>query len=99
MISELLAAETRVAALLSNKELHRSRSDNDSMNMRAVLNASTISTDVLLHLGSMHDSSILHMFPLSQLLQIFPPNGGWLIAQPLSYFPQVYSGNICVQPL
>lgn len=68
MISELLAAETRVAALLSNKELHRSRSDNDSMNMQAVLNASIISTDVLLHLGSMHDSPILHMFPLSQLL-------------------------------
>ena len=68
MISELLTVDMRVVALLCNKELHRSRSDNDGMNMQVVLNASIIITDVLMHLGSMHDSFILHMFPLNQLL-------------------------------
>lgn len=68
MVSELLAADVRLAALLSNKELHRGRSGNDSMNMQAGLTVSIISTDVLLHLGSTHNSSILHVFPLNQLL-------------------------------
>lgn len=63
------------------RSCRESRSDNDSMNMQAVLNASTISTDVLLYLGSTHDSSILHMFPLNQLLRIFHPSGeGWLFS-------------------
>lgn len=68
MISELLTIGMRVVALLCDKELLRSKSDNDSMNMQVVLNASIIITDVLMHLGSMHDSFILHMFPLNQLL-------------------------------
>lgn len=66
---------------------------------KAVLNASIIITDVPMHLGSMHDSFALHMFPLNQLLWIFSPDGGWLIVQALSYFPPVYSGDICVQSL
>lgn len=83
--NDLGAADCRcmsVVALLHNKELYRSSHDNDGMNMQVVLNASIIITDVPMHLGSMHNSFILHMFPLNKLLWMFSPNGGWLIVQP-----------------
>jgi len=73
MISELLTVDMRVVALLCNKELNRSRSDNDGMNMQVVLNASIIIiiTDVLIHLGSMHNSFILHVSTQPATLSIF----------------------------
>lgn len=75
-----LGCRMRIAALPSNKELHRSRSGNDSMNMQAVLTASIIRTDVLLHLGSTHDSSLLHMFPLNYSEYPHPMGDGWLFS-------------------
>lgn len=69
--NDLGAADCRhmsVVALLHNKELYRNSHDNDGMNMQVVLNASIIITDVPMHLGSMHDSFILRMFPLNKLL-------------------------------